>query len=384
MKPYIPGNFESEAMVKMLEEREIWKKGCESFYSWLDQTREDVLEPQLSIIDSHHHIWYFRDLRGYNLFGIFRQQYYMTDEMIDDFICGGHNITHSVFVSTHAFFKKDPEPEYMAPLGEVQFVQGIAAQFASGKYGGKFLGAAAGIVGSADLLKYGSEIEPLLIACKNASPNYRGIRCTASHDATYKSNFHPSPGMYSDQKFRQGFALLEKHDLLFDAWLFSSQLPDVHDLALTFPGVTIILNHMGTPLACYGSIDGYDSTTLTNEEIVTQWKENLTKIATECPNVYVKVGGFGVPYMGHGFQSRDKPPSSEEVASLFKDMYLWTIQTFGAKRCMFESNFPADKVSMSYTVLWNAYKRMTKDAGLSDEDRACLFSETAKKVYRIV
>ena len=40
-----------------------------------------------------------------------------------------------------------------------------------------------------------------------------------------------------------------------------------------------------------------------------------------------------------------------------------------------------NKVSMSYTVLWNAYKRMT--AGLSDQDRALLFSGTAKRVYRL-
>ena len=323
-----------------------------------------------------------RELRGFNLFGMFKQQYYMTDEMIDDFICGGHNITHSVFVTTHAFFKKGVEPEYMAPLGEVQFVQGIAAQFASGKYGEKFLGAAGAIVGSADLLKYGAEVEPLLIACKAASPNYRGIRCNAAHDPTYKSNFHPSPGMYNDPKFREGFALLEKHDLVFDAWLFSSQLPDLYNLATTYPNVVIVLNHIGTPLAAYGGVEGYENT-LTKEEIITKWKENLTKIATECPNVYVKVGGFGIPQMGHGLESREVPISSEEIAVMFKDNYLWTVKTFGAARCMFESNFPVDKVSMSYTVLWNAYKRMTKDAGISENDKACLFSETAKKVYKI-
>ena len=62
---------------------------------------------------------------------------------------------------------------------------------------------------------------------------------------------------------------------------------------------------------------------------------------------------------------------------------MWVVKTFGANRCMFESNFPVDKVSMSYCVLWNAFKIMTKNAGLSDEERAALFSGTAKKVYRI-
>merc|ERR1712007_204236 len=101
----------------------------------------------------------------------------MTDELLDDFIGGGHNVTRSVFVTTHAFFNADAD-HLMAPLGEVQFVQGIAAQFASGKYG-KFRGAA-GIIGSADLAKYGSDVEPLLVARKAVSPNYRGIRCNAS------------------------------------------------------------------------------------------------------------------------------------------------------------------------------------------------------------
>ena len=144
-----------------------------------------------------------------------------------------------------------------------------------------------------------------------------------------------------------------------------------------------MLNHIGTPVAALGNVTiapGYDGK---QAEVLAAWKESMALIANECPNVYVKVGGSGIPPLGHGFESRDKPPSSAEVAALFKETYLWTIETFGASRCMFESNFPVDKVAMSYTVLWNALKRITKDAGLSESDRALLFSGTAKRVYGI-
>ena len=161
----------------------------------------------------------------------------------------------------------------------------------------------------------------------------------------------------------------------------ATELPDVIDLAKAFPGTSIVLNHIGTPLAGLGNISGASSYDGKQDEIIAQWKTNMTTLARDCPNVTVKVGGCGLPMMGHGFEARDKPPTSEEVASVLKELYLWVIETFGAGRCMLEGNFPVDKVSMSYTVLWNALKRMTKDAGLSDADRALLFSGTARRVY---
>jgi len=269
----------------------------------------------------------------------------------------------------------------MAPLGEVQFVQGVAAQFASGKYGP--LRAAAAIIGAADLDKYGAELEPLLVACKAASPSYRGIRCTAAHDAKAAKGNFAAPGMYAETKFREGFALLHKHDLVFDAWVYASQLGDVVDLAKAFPQTTIVLNHAGTPLAALGNVADAPAYDGCQAQIVANWKAAMQRVADECPNVYVKVGAWTIPQLGHGLQERAAPPSSAEVATLFKDFYLWTISTFGAARCMLEGNFPVDKCAMSYTVLWNAYKRMTAEAGLSVADRALLFSGTAKRVYRI-
>lgn len=369
----------AESMAKLQEQREAWTGNRARFEAWLNQTVEDPLEPELEIVDPHHHIWDMRMLKGFNMFGMFKQQYYMTDELVDDFVGGGHNVTHSVFVTTHAFFTAEADPPWMAPLGEVQFVQGVAAQFASGTYGS--LRCAAAIIGTADLAKYGAEVEPLLVACMAASPNYRGIRCNAAHDAKLKSNFHKTTGMYMEEKFREGFALLHKHGLVFDAFVFASQLADVHDLARAFPDTQIILDHIGAPVAALGNVDGAPEYDGRQEEVVANWKATMTLIAKECPNVVVKVGGFVIPQLGHGLERREKPAGSEELAEMVRGLFRWTIETFGCERCMLEGNFPVDKVSVSYTTLWNAYKRLTAD--LPAADRALLFSGTAKRVYRL-
>lgn len=369
----------NEQVAQLLEHRQIWNGNGTRFNAWLDQTVEEPLEPELPIVDSHHHIWDMRALKGFNMFGMFKQQYYMTDELVDDFIGGGHNVTHTVFVTTHAFFAAEAEPPWMAPLGEVQFVQGVAAQFASGTYGS--LRCSAAIIGTADLAKYGAEVEPLLLACKAASPNYRGIRCNAAHDAKLKGNFHPTPGMFNEDKFREGFALLHKHGLVFDAFVFGSQLADVYDLAKAFPETTIVLDHAGAPVAALGNVDGAPEYDGKQGAIMASWKEAMRRIADECANVVVKIGGFVIPQLGLGLESRETPAGSEELADLLRGMFIWTIETFGCARCMMEGNFPVDKVAVSYTTLWNAYKRLT--SGLTEADRALLFSGTAKRVYRI-
>ena len=270
----------------------VIKGGQVSAEDWnAAQTKEDALEPELGIVDPHHHVWDTRELCGYNLLDIFLQQYYMMDELIEDFIGGGHNISRSVFVETHSFYNADvtEADRVMAPLGEAQFAQGIAAQFASGKYG-PLRRACAGIVGSADLEKYGAAVEPLLIACKEQCPNYRGIRCGAAHDPNCNSgSFHQAPGIYSQPKFREGFALLEKLDLVFDAWVFSCQLQDVIGLATVLPGTTIVLNHAGTPVAGLGNYRGAPAYSGKQDAVLEQWRADMKNIAKNCPNVVIKV-----------------------------------------------------------------------------------------------
>ena len=207
-------------MAKLIKARESWAANRAAFAAWLDATPEEALEPELPIVDPHHHAWDMRELEGFNLFGLFKQQYYLADEMVDDFVGGGHNITHTVYAEAHSFHSADT-PGLMAPLGEVVTVQGLAAQFASGKYGD--VRVAAGIIGTADLAKLGAEVEPLLVACKAASPNFRGIRVTGAFDPDIQFGVGRA-GLYAEPKFREGFALLAPHELVFDAFLYSSQV----------------------------------------------------------------------------------------------------------------------------------------------------------------
>ena len=75
---------------------------------------------------------------------------------------------------------------------------------------------------------------------------------------------------------------------------------------------------------------------------------------------------------GDGWHRRDTPPSSEDLAAAWGPLVRFCIDTFGPERCMFESNFPVDRESCSYVVLWNAFKKIS--AGYSATERADLFA----------
>ena len=107
----------------------------------------------------------------------------------------------------------------------------------------------------------------------------------------------------------------------------------------------------------------------------------MRKLA-ECPNVYAKLGGLAMPDNGFGWHEAAKPATSDELVAAQKRYYLHTIECFGVERCMFESNFPVDKLSVSYAVLWNAFKKMAAD--FSQRTRKTCFSiGTAAEVYRL-
>jgi predicted TIM-barrel fold metal-dependent hydrolase len=233
---------------------------------------------------------------------------------------------------------------------------------------------AAGIVGFADLT-LGSEVAPVLEAHIAASRNrFRGTRFTSTWDASNEiSSRVKTPKMLSDSKFREGFACLHKYNLSFDAWLYHTQLLDLADLANAFPDTPIILNHIGGPI-------GIGPYARKREEVFQEWKQGIASLST-CPNVALKLGGFGMPLLGFGWHERPKPPNSAELAEAIAPYIHWCVDRFGPDRCMFESNFPVDKASYSYTVVWNAFKRISKD--FSPRDRAALFHDTAVKVYRL-
>ena len=335
-------------------------RSVEEHSAWLDQVIEDALEPELPICDPHHHLWDFPNFR------------YMLDELLAD-TNTGHNIEQTVFLECGAMYTEGV-PEPWRPVGETEFVQGIAAQSASGQYGP--MRACTGIVGHANLQR-GSEALPVLEAHRRASPNrFRGVRHSCGWNAVddYRHIVDERPpSIFRDQQFIEGFACLEQMEMSFDAWCWFHHLPDLTALAREFPQVTIILDHLGGPV-CVGP------THACRDQVIGEWREAIAELAT-CRNVHSKLGGLNMRMCGFDWHHRDQPPCSSELAEATAPFYNHCIEQFGVDRCMFESNFPVDKVSCSYTVLWNSFKRLAADR--SAAEKAALFRETAIRVYKL-
>jgi L-fuconolactonase len=333
-------------------------------HDWLALTVEEALEPDLPICDPHHHLWDRQPARV--------APRYLLDEILDD-AGAGHNVVSTVFIECGAMFRRDG-PEALRPVGETEFVNGIAAMSASGLYGKTRV--AAGIIGTADL-RLGDAVGAVLDAQIAAGGGrFRGIRRAAAWDADPAVPAHrtnPGPKLFLRDDFRAGFAQLARRRLTFEAWCYHRQIPDVTALARAFPDTTIILNHFGGPLG----IGPYAGKA---QEVFTEWRGLIGELAT-CPNVVAKLGGINMEMNGFGWHERPRPPSSKELADATRHYYEHTIEKFGADRCMFESNFPVDKASCSYTVLWNSFKRLT--SGGSAVEKAKLFHDTAARVYRL-
>ena len=330
---------------------------------WHALTQEPPLEADLPICDPHHHLWDFRAAR-------IPYQRYLLHELAAD-ITSGHNVRSTVFVEARSMYRADG-PEEMRPVGEVEFVQGLAAASANGLYGpGR---AAATIIGHANL-NLGDQVEPVLEALQAASPNrFRGIRHSVTWDAEVTSTAaHNMPGQLGTDNFRAGARLLAKMGLSLEGWLFFRQLPELADFAKAVPDLTIILNHVGGLLreGVYANRD---------DEVLPIWRSGIAAVAA-CPNVVIKLGGMGMPANGFDWHTRDKPIDSEELAESLAPFMNYCIEQFGPERSMFESNFPVDKVSFSYNVMYNAFKRLSKD--YSATERAAMFHDTAARVYKI-
>ncbi len=328
---------------------------------WLAQIREDAIDPDLPICDPHHHLWDRREGRV--------ERRYLMDEIQKD-LQTGHNIVSTVFIEHLAMYRADG-PVEMKYVGEVEFANGIAAMAASDLYGKTRI--AAGIVGYADL-SMGARAREVLEAEVAAAPDrFRGIRCTGAWDPDPRIARAQAPGLYLDAKFREGFAELDALRLSFDLSCRYHQLSECADLARAFPGTTIVLNHLG-------GITGIGAYAGRQEEIFTVWRESMADLAG-CPNIVVKLGGLAMDYVGFGWHEKPKPPTSRELCDATRHYCETAIEHFGPDRCMFESNFPVDKISCSYNVLWNSFKRITEDYSASE--RAKLFHDTAVRVYRL-
>jgi predicted TIM-barrel fold metal-dependent hydrolase len=327
---------------------------------WLALRKEEILEPALEIVDPHHHLW---DRDGHR---------YLLDQLLAD-TGSGHNIVQSVFIECGAMYRADG-PHEMKPVGETEFVNGTSAMSASGRYGKSRLCAA--IVGHADL-RLGDGVARVLEAQIAAGDGrFRGIRHSVTWDSSdvfTKARTNPPKGQMADATWRAWFARLAPLKMTFEAWLYHTQLMELADLARAFPQTTIILNHVGGPLG----IGPYKDK---KEETFAQWKAGIAELG-KCQNVVVKLGGLGMTFGMFGFHTHETPPSSTDLAGAYKPYIDTCITAFGVDRGMFESNFPPDGASSSYPILWNAFKRLAAD--FSADEKAKLFSGTAKRVYRL-
>ena len=332
--------------------------------AWHSRTRhENVIDPELVIIDPHHHL-FDAPARG---------QRYLLPDLLSD-ISGGHNITATVYVEAyHSMWRRIGPPE-MRAVGEVEFAAGVAAMAESGTYGDCRVAAA--MVSHADL-RLGERVDEVLQAQQERSGGrLRGIRQQVAYEPGHIGSFimdRAPEHLMLDTQFQRGFARLARLGLSFDVWAYHTQLAEVQQLASRFPDTTIILNHVG-------GVMGVADYCHRRDEIFAYWR-NVMKTLVPHKNVKIKVGGMGMAVFGFGFEQRDTPPSSAALAQAWKPYIETCIEIFGPQRCMFESNFPVDKQSCGYTELWNAFKLVTRS--LSASERASLFSQTALNTYRI-
>ncbi len=326
---------------------------------WLAQVQEPIIDPERPICDPHHHLWDNARSR------------YLLDELLAD-TDTGHNVVSTVFVECAAMYRA-AGPEAFRPVGETEFVNGVAAMSASGGFGD--MRACSGIVGFADLT-LGAQVGEVLDAHMAASPRFRGIRHASAWDASpdvRNSHTDPPEHLLLDPVFREGFAELGRRGLSFDAWLYHAQIPDLTDLARAFPDTAIVFDHFGGPLGI-GPYEGK------REEIFSRWRSDVEELA-RCENVYAKLGGIVMPINGFGFHKRSVPANSDELVAATGRYFRHAIDCFGTARSMFESNFPVDKASCSYPVLWNAFKKLTIDC--SEDEKNRLFHDTAVAAYRL-
>ena len=323
------------------------------------QTLEPILEPERIIVDPHHHLWPGEE----------RPAYLLDDLRADT--GSGHRVDATVFIECLTGYR-EAGPGHLRCVGETDFVREVAAASSADGAGAR-IGA---IVGAADLRD--ERIEDVLAAHIAAGGGlFRGIRHAAAWDpseAIRVSHHKPPAHLYLDEDFRTGFARLAPMGLSFDAWLYHPQIPELTNLARTFPETLIVLDHFGGPLGI-GPYAGRRA------EVFADWRRNIAPLAA-CPNVFAKLGGMAMPINGYGWhKAPESPPSSEAFAGAQGDFYHAAIDLFSPARCMFESNFPVDKPSLSYRTLWNAFKRLA--APYSETEKDQMFRGAASRFYRI-
>lgn len=334
--------------------------------NWLASVVELAIEPDMPIVDPHHHLWDKHPSRGY-------ARRYLLQEIAEDCAACGHHIVKTVYVqSSSAGWQRERGPEHMKGVGEVEVMQGIASMSESGLYGNTRV--CAGIIGTVDLLSGVARVEEALREHMKVARNFRGVRFRGA-------NAESIP--WFDTTFRAGVAVVDRLNLVLDVTGpqifpldFEYVLGGIADLARAFPTLTIVVDH------CGGAIGPKCFETEPQSKHI--WEGCLAKLE-HCQNVMLKVGGLHMSLNAFPLGSADRvrPISSEELAELTRPYLEQVIRVFGVRRCMFESNFPMDKWGVSYGVLWNSFKRIVAAMNLSADEKRAIFHDTAVRTYRL-
>jgi len=322
---------------------------------WLAQYREEILEPELKICDAHHHLWNYPTYQ------------YMSEDLLVD-IATGHQVTSTIYMECMWAYDRNTE-EHLRSVGETRFVFEEQQKYKHAK-----IKIAIAMVGNTNLC--GDKVGEALDAHLAANPTFRGIRHASgwhADTAIPRTHMGAEEGLLADKKFRAGFAELGKRKLNFDAWLYHNNIPELAALADAFPHTRIILDHCGGPLGI-GPYAGK------RNEVFAEWKKSISELSKR-QNVYVKIGGLNMQLNGFAWEKNPVPPTSQQLADATQGWYMHCIESFSPQRCMWQSNFPVDKVSCSYDVLWNSVKRICQ--GFSAEEKQALFHDTAMQCYRV-
>jgi len=324
---------------------------------WLATVQEDIVDPDRAIIDTHHHLWPAGGLIEYSL------------EDLHADTGSGHNVVKTVFMECHASYREDG-PAHLRSLGEVEYVRENAERSR-----GSGQAEIAAMVTQFDL--HYPDVNELIDAHEETSGGmFRGIRqalANARPNEGLMLEAHGPQDMYKNPDFLKGMKVLGDRGHSYESWHYHYQNPEFAAIARAVPGTLMVLDHIGTPVATGVYADKRDA-------VFEEWKKDIADIAS-CENTIAKLGGFAMPDNGMGWMGRATPPTSDEVVEAQAAYYLHVIECFTPDRCMFESNFPVDKLSLSYQVFFNAMKKIVKE--FSEDEKNAMFSGTATRVYRL-
>jgi L-fuconolactonase len=333
---------------------------------WLDLVKEDILEPEIPIIDPHHHLmsWPFD---------------YEIDDWLAELKNSGHNVVATVHTEAHGHYRKEG-PEHLRPVGETEYLVKSLEESNNAPDAPRVM---AGIVGGGELQLGGTAVEELLDAhVAAAHGSFRGVRINLFWGFDLDGRMFPAPNWedaVDRAELHDGVARLARRNLCLELVCHHRNLPHVARLARRVPEATIVVNHLGT-------IMDRSPNPAPEAELIAAWRKGIETVAGQ-DNIRLKLGGcanlmisWSMPAM-RAFYKRARPPTSAEIAEVYRPFVTYAIEKLGPKRCMFESNFPVDKTMVSYPILWNAFKRLAHS--YSPDERRELLGGTAADVYRL-